>query len=233
MNCDTLSALLIVQERDRKINKLAKDLANLPELRAKIVLRLDTAKKRTHEAKRHMQETEVAIRNVEAEVEQKRQLIIKYKIQQGETRKNEEFQRYISEIAKTEQLIDALETRQLELMDSLETIKSDCAAQTAKLKEVERSVEEELAHFDHTAEEDKKRITSMKQERAELAASVDPDLLSIYDRMSMSKGLPVVVDMTEQGQCTGCYTILPPSVKLKVMGGEGIVYCDNCHRILH
>lgn len=233
MNHDDLAALLVVQERDRKINKLAKELANLPELRAKIIHRLDSAKKRTHEAKRHLQETEQEIRNIESETEQKRQLISKYKIQQGETRKNEEYQRYISEIAKTEQQIDELETRQLELMDSLETIKADCAAQTEKLQLVEHSVEEELAHFDHTAGEDRKRIETMRAERAELAAVVNPDLLSIYDRMSMSKGLPVVVDMNEQGQCTGCNTILPPSIKLKVLGGEGIVHCDNCHRILH
>lgn len=233
MNHDALAALLVVQERDRKINKLASELANLPALRAKIVQRLDLAKKKTSEAKRHMQETEVEIRNLEAEVAQKRQLISKYKIQQGETRKNEEYQRYITEIGKTEQLIDSLETRQLELMDSLETITADCAAQTEKLKTVERSVEEELAHFDHTAAEDSKRIIGMREERAQLVSTIDPDLLSIYDRMSMSKGLPVIVDMNEQGQCTGCYTVLPPSTKLKVLGGEGIIYCDNCHRILH
>lgn len=233
MNHDALAALLVVQERDRKINKLAGELTNLPALRAKIVQRLDLAKKRTLEAKRHMQETEQEIRSLEAEVEQKRQLISKYKIQQGDTRKNEEYQRYISEIAKTEQLIDSIETHQLELMDSLEIIKADCADQTEKLKSIERSVEEELAHFDHTAAEDSQRIIAMRKERAELAAAIDPDVLSIYDRMSMSKGLPVVVDMNEQGQCTGCYTVLPPSLKLKVLGGEGIIYCDNCNRILH
>ncbi|MEG0024988.1 MAG: hypothetical protein RR250_06595 [Akkermansia sp.] len=233
MNHDALDALLVIQERDKHIAKLSRELLKLPELRAQIVQRLQTSKQRTLKAKQKVQETESEIRNAEAGVEQKHQLISKLKIQQGDTRKNEEYQRYITEIGKAEKIIDDLETRQLELMESLETIKADCATQTAKLKGIEREVEEELARFDNCAQQDTERLKTMKSERVALAAAIDPDSLSIYDRMSLSKGLPVIVDMNEAGQCTGCFMVLTQATKLKVLAGRETVHCENCFRILH
>lgn len=62
---------------------------------------------------------------MEAAVETKRAYIGKMKTLQSNTRKNEEYQMCIQEVEKTEAAIDSLETSELELMERLETAKTD------------------------------------------------------------------------------------------------------------
>ena len=70
-------------------------------------------------------------------------------------------------------------------------------------------------------------------ERADLSAAVPEDSLGEYERMTRSKGVPVIVPMDEKGHCGGCHMVITDNTRMKVLGGHETVYCDSCHRILH
>ncbi len=177
---------------------------------------------------------EQEIQATEHETETKRQYLSKLKIQQAETRSNEEYQRFNNEIEKTGKIIDDLDTKELELMETLDEEKKQYAVIREKLTSIERDVEEELARFDHTAEKDKGRLAEMVAERNKLAARTDPETLDIYERMSKSKGLPVIVSMNDEAQCTGCHMTLTQAAKTKVVSAKGeVVTCENCGRFLY
>lgn len=234
MTHDELEAFLVIQEQDVHIARLNKELQSLPELRERIVKRLQAARNRTADSKKHVVELEQQIQATEHDTGTKRQYLSKLKIQQGETRNNDEYQRFNAEIAKAEQQIDELETRELELMEQLDEERKQYAVTRDKLTALEREVEEELARFDHTAGQDKERLADMKAKRAQSAAPVNPETLELYERMAKSKGLPVIVSMNDEGQCTGCHMSLTQAVKSRVMAGRGeIVACENCGRLLY
>ena len=84
-----------------------------------------------------------------------------------------------------------------------------------------------------TAETDKELLDHLNAERADLAAAVPEDSLGEYERMTKSKGVPVIVPMDEKGHCGGCHMVITDNARMKVLGGHETVYCDSCHRILH
>lgn len=234
MNHDELEAFLVIQEQDTHIAHLTKELSSLPELRERIVKRLNAAKARTSDSKKHVMELEQNIQATEHETEAKKQYLAKLRIQQAETRSNEEYQRFNTEIEKALQAIDGLDTRELELMEELDEERKQYEVVRTKLKEVERDVEEELARFDHTAEQDKGRLAAMKAERDGLTGKTDPETLDLYERMIRSKGLPVIVSMNDEGQCMGCYMSLTQGTRSKVLSHKGpVAICENCGRFLY
>ena len=204
MNHADLDQLLILQEKDVRISKLRKELASLPEQRTRLLKQMEAIKQKALAAKQEVAGIEKSIRDVEAAVETKRTYIGKMKTLQSNTRKNEEYQMCIQEVEKTEAAIDSLETSELELMERLETAKTD-----------------------------KELLNHLNAERADLAAAVPENSLGEYERMTRSKGVPVIVPMDEKGHCGGCHMVITDNARMKVLGGHETVYCDSCHRILH
>lgn len=233
MNHADLDQLLILQEKDVRISKLRKELASLPEQRTCLLRRMEAIKQKALAAKQEVASVEKSIRDVEAAVETKRAYIGKMKTLQSNTRKNEEYQMCIQEVEKTEAAIDALETSELELMERLETAKTDMEQKIRRARDAQREMEETLARFDRTAETDKELLDHLNAERADLAAAVPEDSLGEYERMTKSKGVPVIVPMDEKGHCGGCHMVITDNARMKVLGGHETVYCDSCHRILH
>ena len=43
----------------------------------------------------------------------------------------------------------------------------------------------------------------------------------------------VVVAPVEGDTCTGCYTSIPPNLRVKLKAGTAVVRCDACQRILY
>lgn len=233
MKHDELEALLVVQERDIRIIRMNKELATLPEQRELISKRLEQFKRKAKEAKQLVLDTEKKLHETEHETDLKRQLISKMKIQQGETRKNEEYQRFNTEISKAENVIDSLETQALELMDSLETARETATLAISRFKEVQISVEEELARLEHTTGKARETLQELLAERANLVSGLDPEVVSAYERMGKGKGLPAIVSMDDRGRCSGCYMELTKGTYLKVQSGKEVAHCENCGRILY
>lgn len=194
---------------------------------------MEAIKQKALAAKQEVAGIEKSIRDVEAAVETKRTYIGKMKTLQSNTRKNEEYQMCIQEVEKTEAAIDSLETSELELMERLETAKTDMEQKIRRARDAQRELEETLARFDRTAETDKELLNHLNAERADLAAAVPENSLGEYERMTRSKGVPVIVPMDEKGHCGGCHMVITDNARMKVLGGHETVYCDSCHRILH
>lgn len=233
MNHADLDQLLILQEKDARIARLRKDLAALPEQRTRLLRQMEAIKDKVLAAKQEIAGLEKSIREVEGTIENKRAYIGKMKTLQSNTRKNEEYQMCIQEVEKTEAVIDGLETSELELMERLDAAREDLSRKTLKAQDARQEFEETLARFDRTAETDKELLDHLQAERADLAAAIPEDSLGEYERMTRSKGVPVIVPMDEKGHCGGCHMVITDHARMKVQGGHETVYCDNCHRILH
>jgi hypothetical protein len=121
---DEVRALLILQDRDRRLIALAKDLEKLPqdEARAKSKLANDEAAvARAHAA---LMDCELRLKRLELDAGTRKTTITRLKIQQFETRKNEEYQALGHEIVRYEKDLDNLETRELELMEEMDTLRA-------------------------------------------------------------------------------------------------------------
>lgn len=230
---EAVSALLVVQDRDSRIESLSHELKRVPAEKQRISHYGEQRKEGLLKAKKNVQETEMAIKNIELDVETRRTSVLRLKTQQMETRKNDEYQAFGREIERLTSDIDELETQQLGLMEQLDANKAAYKAAEAKYKEVEGTIDGELASLEEKAANLEASLKELQAERQTLIAPVDEELVARYDRMRKTKGLPVVVLLSEAGLCAGCHTKVIRSTEARVREGKEVVECENCGRILH
>ncbi len=227
-----IETLLILQDRDQKIRELKKDLERIPLEEAAARSRVEGEKKAVAAAKHAVQENEVALKKLELDVDTRNQSIARLKIQQYETRKNEEYRALGEEVERYESEISGLEDKELELMEHADELKAKLAAANEALDHGQKVVEDELAQYAKRRENFEKQLAELEQERTGLAAKVEPDTLNIYDRLMHSKGGTAVVPL-ENGQCGGCHMKVIKSLEVEVKAQKGLVHCLNCSRILY
>jgi predicted nucleic acid-binding Zn-ribbon protein len=229
---DEVRALLILQDRDRRLLALAKDLEKLPqdEARAKTKLSGDeTAVARAHDA---VLDCELRLKRLELDAGTRKTTIARLKTQQFETRKNEEYQALGHEITRYEKEVDDLETRELELMEEMDAKRSALKAAEAALAHTRTLIEEDLATI-------AARRTRMEAERAEvtaerdaLATQVPESVLPLYQRLMKTKA-GIALAPLDEGKCGGCHMKLIASTVVAAQTAKELTRCEDCGRILY
>lgn len=229
---DEVRALLILQDRDRRLMALAKDLEKLPqdEARAKTKLAGDEAAvARAHDA---LLDCELRLKRLELDAGTRKTTIARLKIQQFETRKNEEYQALGHEIVRYEKDLDDLETRELELMEEMDTLRAAVKTAEAALAHTRKLVEEDLASITQRHERMESERKEVQAERATLAGQVPEDVMPLYERLMKSKAGLALAPLDE-GKCGGCHMKLIPSTVVAVQSGKELARCEDCGRILY
>jgi len=224
--------LLLVQHRDQKIRALEKEIAGLPVEAEDIRDRLAAEKAAVESAKSALQEVEIAIKNLELDVQTRRDSIARLKVQQFETKKNEEFRAMGDEIRNYESQISELEDREIELMEQAEEMQKRQTEALAALEKSQASVDEDLSDLEELESNLGKEIEAEKAERTKAAASVDEDLLYQYERLFQGKNGKAVVGLVD-GVCEGCHMNVVKSTVVEVKAENHVAYCENCGRILY
>jgi predicted nucleic acid-binding Zn-ribbon protein len=125
---------------------------------------------------------------------------------------------------------DGLETRDLQIMEQVESAEGSVTALSRELEETvaEWQREQEQLRNDKAALESS--LSRLKEKRQTLAAEVDPRTMALYDRLR--KGKEFAVARVEQGICRGCRISLPSSELQQARSGA-LVQCGSCGRILY
>src|SRR5438270_13814800 len=95
---DTIEKLLILQDRDRKIRRVKGELAHIEPERQMLKAKALHTQTTLEEAKNKVKKTESDRKNLELEVEGKKEQINRYANQQLQTRKNDEYRALTNEI---------------------------------------------------------------------------------------------------------------------------------------
>lgn len=227
-----IQSLLVLQDRDQRIRSLEDDLGRIPTDQEKARERLANDLAAVETAKKAIQENEIAIKNLELDAGTRKDTLARLKVQQYETKKNDEFTALGNEIERYNGEIDELETRELELMENTDLLTEKRQSAEDALALTQGMVDEELDQLDQRAKECGSQLEEVKAERGKLAAGIEEDLLSLYERLMKSKGGNAVVS-AENGQCCGCHMKLVPATLISVQSEKQVTQCENCGRILH
>ena len=88
---DVIEKLLTLQDRDQRLRSFQSELNHLPEERKAREKQIADSAARLDQGKLRAKGIEVEKRNLEVEAQAKRDLIARYRQQQLQTRKNEEY----------------------------------------------------------------------------------------------------------------------------------------------
>ncbi|MEX1117908.1 MAG: C4-type zinc ribbon domain-containing protein [Terrimicrobiaceae bacterium] len=229
---DTIERLLALQDRDQRIRSLRSELLQVPEERKARVKQLADCAARLDAAKTRLKEIEIEKKNLEIEAGTKRSAIDRYKNQQLQTRKNEEFTALSHEIAANEKAISQIEDREIVFMEEAEALAPRIQAAEAEFASEKARIDKAISLLDAKIPNVEALISDLEKARKESAEGLDEDLLDQYDRIFRSKGDTAVVPL-ENDVCTGCHMKVTHQTTLEVRGEKAIVHCPNCGRILY
>ena len=229
---EELEHLLVIQDRDQRTNDLNSELERMPIEKEQASLRLAKLTEAVKSIEGTIMENEVAMKNIELDTETRKDSIAKLKVQQFETRKNEEFTAMEHEIERYEAEITQLEDSQLELMEKGESLNSQLNEAKSDLDKDQKIVDAEIAIISERSTQCNKQLEEIKDERALLSAKIDADLLDRYSRIFKSKKGVAVCEL-ENEICKGCHMKVTPETVVSVRRGKTITVCDQCGRIVY
>jgi predicted nucleic acid-binding Zn-ribbon protein len=169
---------------------------------------------------------------LEIDVEAKRTQITKYRTQLSLIKSNTEYQALLKEIAKAEQEIDTIETRELEVMEKSDQLQPAVKQEQVVLKEIAAKAEAERADLQKRIAMVEQELARLQAERQNLVQEADPDALYRYERLMHSKSDFAIVPI-RNGNCGGCHLNIPPQLVHNARNGTTLTSCDYCGRILY
>ena len=229
---DVIEKLLTLQDRDQRLRSFQSELNHLPEERKAREKQIADSAARLDQGKLRAKGIEVEKRNLEVEAQAKRDLIARYRQQQLQTRKNEEYAALAHEIEAAEKIIASVEDRELDLMEELEKLTRQLAT-AEKLHADERSkLQNILDSLESKKNNLEARVSELKSDRQRHAEGIDDEVLSLYEHLFKTKHGAALATL-EHEVCMGCHMKVTAQTIVQVRAARQIVHCPQCGRILY
>jgi len=229
---ELIQKLLTLQDRDQRLRAFHVELEAIPREKASKERLIAEAAERLDQARTRAKQIEVEKKTLEVEAAGKREQIVRYKNQQMQTRKNEEFSALNHEIEGVEKLISAIEDREIELMEEAESLRPQITSAEQTYASEKSKYEAQIAALLEKGTNLKARIGEVEASRAACLAGLDEDLLDRYQRLFSTKhGMAVVA--LEHEVCTGCHMKVTTQTTVALKSRQDIVSCPQCGRILY
>ena len=229
---EEIRQLLVLQDRDSKAARLEVELESIDPEREKTKRESLASQQVLEQAKQAKMQLELRRKDLENEVESKKEQIRKYSQQQLETKKNEEYQALTREIEHVRQSISELEDQELELMEEQDDFKAKLAEASQVAEEAKVNEAQLLSELDEREKNLGSQLDQLDEEREALADAIDPKALAHYERLLDTKGGRVIVGI-DHGSCGGCHMKLQAQEIVNAKSERERITCTNCGRLLY
>jgi predicted nucleic acid-binding Zn-ribbon protein len=227
-----IEQLLILQDRDRKLRLLKQEQKAAPLERKALEEKVAAAQKQLDAVKVKSKEIEVERKRLENEAQLVRDRIAKYQAQKFQTRKNEEFAALNHEIERGEKDVQAIEDKELDLMEAAEKQRAIIAVAEKEFAAIKAQFQKQSIDIDTKITALTQQVAEVEGERTQLAGTVDEELRDTYEHLLRTKNGEAVVGLQHE-VCSGCHMKVTPTTSSIARGRKQIANCENCGRILY
>jgi uncharacterized protein len=231
MRTPTVEKLLALQECDQQRLSLEGQLRAVPRDVAAVEQLIAGEKNAIERARGELQALEVRRKALETEIAAAGERLGRYKSQQLQVRKNDEYQALGVEIGHAQGEIDTLEEEELKVMYAIDEAKRRFAAAESDLKQ---NISGHEARIRLLRERETQVQSELQAAQAAVAAArsqTEDAALRVYDRLVDKPGHPVVVPIHD-GMCGGCHLKISFNVDSETRKKDKLVTCDQCCRIV-
>lgn len=227
-----IEQLLVLQDRDRKLSRLKREIDDLPARQAMIEAPLEAYQQAIDRAEDDIRKKKLEQNDLEAQIEQRRERITKFRQQQMEVKNNDDYRAFETQIKKQEAKITALEDKELELMEALEKLETVRAEKQQAWANEKAGVDADLADHQQRAANVEQEYQAAEADRTKVAEGIDPDWLARYDRIFQHHRDYALVS-AENNTCGGCHMKLPPQAAHDARKLDSMTPCMYCGRLLY
>lgn len=211
---------------------LETQLAAAPRDIAAVEARIATERQAIETAKAEWHGLEAKKKTLENEIKAGEEKVAKYKHQQLEVRKNDEYRALTHEIETMEGVISGYEEEELKIMYAIDEAKK-------RFAEAERVLKENISGHEAKIAALRAHEIDLRGQHEQALAAVGAARLQVpepqtrlYDRLAKKPGMPVCVAV-QGGRCGGCHMKVSSNIEFEARKAENIVTCDQCGRIVY
>ncbi|WP_456238701.1 zinc ribbon domain-containing protein [Pelagicoccus mobilis] len=232
MVSEALTKMLILQDRDMKLQQVEDALQTIPKDRQAAEAKIAKINADIEAARQRIKELETRSKTIETEMASIEAQIVKYKNQQLQVKKNEEYQALTHEIEMAGNKISDLESDELEVLYGLDEERKVFAESEGKLKDDIALEEKAIARLNEREGEVKGELDAARAAKADADSKLDNPSRSKYNQVARGLKMPVIVELSGQ-TCKGCHMKVSNAIASDVKAAQEITTCDNCGRVLY
>jgi hypothetical protein len=228
----------------KQLQKLDGDARELQRRMEALNARVGEAARRVEAARAKVKTGGETRRAVRAEVD-KKELELKSKevrtqkltVQLNSVRTNKEYATLEHEIAALKADASLLEDEMLLMLDRIDKDEAERREHEEQLKAAEEELQNLRQQVSQELASTQNQLQCLGSQRDALSGQVNPDLLSLYERLLRNKDGRAVVPTAPTGRddriCVGCNMRLTSNTASLLMAADGLVRCHSCGRILY
>jgi len=229
---ENLSLLIELQRLDLEIDRDEKERKKILAEADRCIKEIEELEKDLLEKEGQLKKTKREKRIEEGRIEEIDLLIAKHEEEKYKVKSQDEFAALEKEIALANDQKEKVENLLLELMEKEEELTNSIPLLREKTESDKKDGEVKRKKLATYLDNFTRAREKLESKRKNLTLNLDPVFLEQFEHLKKTKdGLAVI--STKDGACGGCHVKLSSSLMGRVRKGQGVVYCENCNRILY
>lgn len=169
---------------------------------------------------------------LQGKIEQKQQLIARYKEQLENVRNNHEFDSLTKEVEYESLQITLAEKNINEANRAIENREADIARTEEEIASQQHILDEKKQALDTIVTETRAEEEKLIGQAKELEEFIDERTLKAFKRIRSNarNGLGIVT--VDRSACGGCFNRIPPQRQIEIRMHKKVIVCEYCGRIL-
>jgi hypothetical protein len=224
--------LVKLQEVEIETASVQARLAGFPRLLTDLDARLKASESAVTLEAGHLSKIQQAYRVQEADAKEIQTRILKSEEKLRSVKTNKEYQSSLKEIDDLKRSLSAVEDLMIAHLDEMDQVAVSVAAKGDELKRFSREIEEEKQQIRQSALFAQDQLDRLNDERANIIAVIEPDLLKVYETVKQNSG-GVAIAVVKNAVCLGCHVNLPPQMFHDLLHFDKLLVCPHCERLIY
>lgn len=226
-------SLIALQELDRTIDAARERLAafepRLEELEAPVL----ALAKEIGETRKSLENMEAETRRLERGADEKRARLKRYEDRLMRVRDEREAAAATAELDLVKRALDADEQEALQFMDQARRAEIRLDELEERRAEAEQELDPQRTSLVAEREEVEREIEALAARREEQISEIDDRIRQMYERVRGGRTHTAVAELTEDGACGHCYSVVPLQRQAEIRRSGALIRCEVCGVILY
>jgi uncharacterized protein len=228
---DQITVLETLQQLDLELGELEDNLEKYPQEISRYREELKSIKESISKTREELNGRKKKKMEKELNLAENQDKIKKVEVKLFEIKTYKEYEALQKEVTEAKKLTTDIEEEILKEMEVVEDLEALLKEKENELAGNEKEYELVINDYNRKISELKSVYETKKQEKKMVTSIVNPEILSMYERIRTKNGVALAPARNEI--CTGCNMNIPPQLYNEVLTNSRMIQCPNCHRILY
>lgn len=232
MTSQTRASLKELQRLDREIEKTRKRIREFDPLFEEVEEPALALESEVENTRSRVKEMKVEERRLELSADEKQARVKKLEERLKEVRNLREEAAVHAELDMVRRALEGDEQEALSLLDQIRKLELRLDEQEEALEEARAEIEPRKNELLDERASLQSELSVLQERRETFVGEIDDDELQIYERIKGGGRDVAVAELTPDGACSSCFSMIPLQRRHEVRHGNDMIRCEACGVIL-